>query len=311
MRKLFALLLLAAALPARAAVLNVEFNFTPYVGNPAKADHVQTVPGRATVFVNNVPIAEQEVDKGNAPVLFEQREIAAAVWVPASSMGPALRKGKNRIRIEFVPADGKLAYEAQLRWASVTDQETRTESGPGRVTSTNQGNEGAETRKGPGKLVFEREFAADFAADLPWHHYAPVTALADADRQALAALAAARTEMFKPNFAAAYDFLQTANTPGMQLDVAGIRKAKILDKGYAAGLRVAAPAVDKIDFVVTGNPEVIVRGKGGSLFPLDPKALNRIKGGELQMGLAMVLSVLFPPQFAAVRDASGKWTVAY
>lgn len=310
MRKLLALLSLVAP-AAFAGVLNVEFNFTPYVGNPAKADHVRVVAGKATVLLNNLPVAEQQIDKGDAPVLFENREIAAALWLPAASIGPALRRGKNKLVIEFVPADARVAYSAQLRWAMVTDQVTGSQSGPGKFSSTNQSDEGSETRRGPGNVIFEREFDADFAADLPWHHNQPILTLSDADKRALAALAAARTELFKPDFSAAYQFLRTANTPGMQLDVAGIRKAKILDKGYAAGLRVAAPTVDKLDFLITGNPEVIVRGKGGSLFPLDPKALARIKGDELQMGLGMVLSVLFPPQFAAVRDASGKWVIVY
>jgi hypothetical protein len=163
-------------------------------------------------------------------------------------MGPALRRGRNKIRIEFVPANAKAAYDAQLRWASVTDQVTRTENGPGRVSATNQSNEGADNRKAVGKVVLEREFAADFAADLPWHHYPPVTALTDAD---------------------------------------------------------------KLDFVVTGNPEVVVRGKTGNLYPIDPKAIGRIKGEELQMGLAIVLGVLYPPQLVAVRDAAGKWAVVY
>jgi hypothetical protein len=311
MRKLLVALLLSCSSLALAAVVNIEFNFTPFVGNPAKADHVESVAGKAMVFVNNVPVAEQDVDKRAVPVLFENREIGAAVWVPASSMGPALRRGKNKIRIEFVPANAKAVYDAQLRWASVTDEVTRTENEPGRVSATNQSNEGADNRKAVGKVVLEREFAADFAADLPWHHYPPVTALTDADQQALAALVAARAELFKPDFSAAYQLLKGANTPGLQLDLAEIQKSRILHKGYAAGIRIAAPSADKLDFVVTGNPEVVVRGKTGNLYPIDPKAIGRIKGEELQMGLAIVLGVLYPPQLVAVRDAAGKWAVVY
>lgn len=311
MRKLLAVVLLSWASLASAAVISLEFNFTPFVGNPAKADHVQTVPGKASLFINNVPIGNQDIDKQDTPVLFENKEIGAAVWLPSSSMGQALRKGKNKLRIEFVPADAKTPYDMQLRWASVTDQEKRTEKA-GAVTATNQSDEGADYRKAVvGKLVVEREFSADFAADLPWHHYAAVNALTDADKQALAALVAQRAELFKPDFAAAYQFLKTASTPGMQLDLAGIKKAKILDKAYAAGLRMASPPADKLDFALTGNPEVIVRSATGNLFPLDPKALGRIKGDELQMGLSMVLPVLFPPQLAAVRDSAGKWLVVY
>lgn len=294
---------------ASAAVINIEFNFTPFNGNPASTDHVQTVPGKAAVFLNNVPLLEDEISKRDVPVMFEAREIGAALWLTGSAMGPALRKGKNKVRIEFSPANPGAAYDAQLRWASVTDQETRTEAGPGRVTSTNQSNEGSEIKKATGKLVFEREFSADFAADRPWHHYPPVTTLSDADKQALATLVTARAQAFKPDFAPAYQLLQTAATPGMELNLGQIKKTRVLDKGYAAGIRIAAPLPDKLDFVVTGNPEVVVRGKSGPLFFLDPKLLTRVKGEELQMGLAMVLSVLYPPQLLVVRDPAGKWAV--
>lgn len=312
MRKaILALFLLYSSLVS-AAVLNIEFNFTPYVGDPAKADHVQTVPGKALVSINNVPLAEQEIPQRTVPVLFDSREIGAAVWVPASSMGPALRRGRNKIRIEFAPANATVPYDAQLRWASVTDQVTRTEKGPGQMSSTNQSDEGADNRKGAvGKAVFEREFAADFAADLPWHHFPPVTALSDADRQELGALVSARAAAFKPDFAAAYQLLMSAATPGVELNLAGIQKSRILHKAYAAGIRIAAAGADRLDFVVTGNPEVVVRAKTGNLFSIDPKAIGRIKGDELQMGLGMVLGVLYPPRLVAARDTTGKWAVVY
>ena len=311
MRKLLAALLLFCSSLASAGVLNVEFNFSPFVGDPVKSDHVEIVAGKATVFINNVPVAEQEIQKREVPVLFDNREIGTAVWVPASSMGPTLRKGKNKIRIEFVPDNARTPYDAQLRWASVTDQVTRKESGPGQLSATNQSDEGAENRKATGKAVFEREFVADFASDLPWHHYPTIAALSDADRQELAVLVTTRAEAFKPDFSAAYRLLQGANTPGMQLDLAGIRKSKILNKGYAAGIRIIAPSPDKLDFIMTSNPEVVVRSKTGSLYPIDAKAFGRIKGDELQMGLAMVLGVLYPPQLVVVRDATGKWLVVF
>ena len=115
MRKLIAALLLFCSSLASAGVLNIEFNFSPFIGDPQKSDHVEIVAGKATVFINNVPVAGQEIQKHEVPVLFDNREIGTAVWVPASSMGPALRKGKNKIRIEFVPANAKEPYDAQLR----------------------------------------------------------------------------------------------------------------------------------------------------------------------------------------------------
>jgi hypothetical protein len=309
MRKLLFAMLLCCSTVAGARVTSIEFNFSPFTGD-IKADHVKLVAGKAVVFVNNVPIAMSDVEAHDVPVIFANREVGSAVWVTAGSMGPALRRGKNKIRIEFTPAGGG-AYSAQMRWASVTDKETKMSSG-NTASSTNQADEGAEVRAGSGKMVFERSFDADFAADLPWQHYAAVTALTDADKQALAALAAARATMFKPDFSAVYQKLKETSTPGLQLDLAGIRSSKVLDKGYAAGVRVVPPTVDKIDFVLTGNPEVVVRGKTAEgLYPIDEKAIRRVKGEEVQMGLGMVLGVLYPPQFVAVKDPAGKWVVVY
>ena len=123
-----------AAPLAPAAVINVEFKFTPFSGDPAKDETVTTVPGKAAVFINNVPFTEQEVREEEVPVLFEQHEVAAAVWVPMSSVGPVVRKGKNKIRIEFTPNDTTKTYRAQLRWASVMDEDhggNRTGQPPG------------------------------------------------------------------------------------------------------------------------------------------------------------------------------------
>ena len=306
-RTLLVLFLLWPSL-AMAGTVNVEFKFTPFVGDPATANHVETVAGKATVTINNVPVVETDVAKEDVPVLFEEREIASSVWVPVASLGPVVRKGKNSIRIEFNPTDAGISYCGQLRRATVTDQVTTTESAPGRMTETNQSDEGVDEKKGTGRMVFEREFQADFAADLPWHHYPPVTTLSDQDKKELASLVKQREEVFKPNFAAAYEIL--GKIPGISLDE--LKKAKCLDKGYAAGIRVTSPTFDKLDFVTTGNPEVLVRGKGIELFrPADPKALSRVKGNDVQMCLGMVFGALFPPRLAAVRAPSGKWEAAY
>lgn len=308
MRKMALVLLLFWPSLALAGILNVEFKFTPFVGDPAKAKTVETVPGVAVIYINNIPVAQTEVDKDQVPVLFEEREIAAPVWVPAASLGPALRKGKNKLRIEFDPADMKASYSAQLRWASVTDQVTKTGNPQTGGTETNQSNEGVDDRKVTGSVAFEREFIADFATDLPWHHYPPVTALSDADRKSLAALVKQREEAYKPNFAVAYQIL--GKVPGIQL--AEVKKLKCLDKGYAAGLRFTAGTPDQLDFVLTGNPEIVLRGKTGDLYhPVDAKALTRIKGEDMQMCVRMILGAIFPPRLAVVRNPSGKWEIVY
>jgi len=71
-----------------------------------------------------------------------------------------------------------------------------------------------------------------------------------------------RVKAFKPDFAEAYKILKNMR----DLNLAEMKKAKCLEKAYAAGVRVAVQPVDKIDFATTGNPEVVVRGKTGSLF---------------------------------------------
>ena len=79
MRKIAGTLLFLLLMPlARAAVINVEFKFTPFVGDPAKDEKVKAVPGKAAVFINNIPFAEQEVREEEVPVLFEEHEIAPA-----------------------------------------------------------------------------------------------------------------------------------------------------------------------------------------------------------------------------------------
>ena len=291
---------------ACAGVLNVEFKFTPYTGD-LQQEHVQSVAGKARVFLNNALVAEQEVRADTVPVLFDEREIAPSVWVPAASMGPALRKGHNRLRIEFEPANPKASYKGQLSWASVNDQVVETDNEDGSHTSSNQSGEGKEDKPATGKLVIEREFEADFATDRPWHHYPPVTTLAEADKAKLLAAVRARGASFKPGFEPVY--AQLAKSPEVQ--VAEIRKAKCLDAAYAAGIRVSPIAETQLAYDL-GGPEVIVRGRSGGLFDFgDKSAFDRIKGDELQMCAGVVLSLAYPPRMAFARTPSGEWEFVY
>lgn len=300
-------ILMAWSSAAGAAVINVEFKFTPFVGDPTKSDSVQTVEGNAAVFINNLPISEQPVGAQEVPVLFEQREIAPSVWVPVESLGPAVRKGKNTFRIEFTPSDANAKYRAQLRWASVNDSEEREEE-DGKVRATNQSDEGVEDKNASGKVVFEREFVADFADDMPWHHYPPLTALTDADQQELKALVQTRVAAFKPDFSGVYAALK-GNT---RVDPTKVKSAKCLDAAYKAGVRIAAASADQIEIVSTGGPAVVVRSKERPLFaPTDPTTFDKIKGDEAQMCVSMALFGMYPPQLVVVRAPSGAWEVAY
>ncbi|MBL8474189.1 MAG: hypothetical protein KF778_15780 [Rhodocyclaceae bacterium] len=297
---------IASCLPAAAAVLNVEFNFTPYTGDAAKSDQLESVPGKATIYVNNLPFAEQEIQKQSILVMFDDRQISPAVWITGSGLGGALRKGKNRLRIEFEPTDPKLAYRAHLRWSSVTDQVTRTENGPGRGSETNMADQGKEDKPAKGRVVLEREFMADFATERPWHKYPPVTQLSDADRQTLMQMVSERAASFKPDFSAVYS--QLAGVENLRVDE--VKKLKCLDKAYAAGVRIKVAAADQVDIVVTGNPEVVVQAKTGQLFgPTDPRSFERIKDSKVQMCAGFTLAALYPQRMLVVRTPAGKWEV--
>ena len=159
------------------------------------------------------------------------------------------------------------AYRAQLRWASVTDEPTE-EVAPGSVKSTNQANEGVDDRKAlQGKVVFEREFAADFALDLPWHHYPAVTSLTDEDKQKIALLLKTRAEWFQPDFASVYKAIDDNES----LKVDDVRRARCLEAVYKLGVRVTAPPAAELEFTTTNGPEVMVTRKDGSLFGLGRK----------------------------------------
>jgi len=305
MRILLAIALLLVPARAPAKVLNVEFKFTPFTGDP-KNDTVEVVAGAAHVFLNNVPIADQQVEKHEVPVLFEAREIAPAVWVTADSLGPIVRKGKNTIRFVFEPTDPQASYRAQLRWASVVDRAKETHA-PGRSTSTNQADEGVEDEAANGKLVMEHEFTADFAVDQPWHHLPPVVSLTDDDRVALGALVSERVEWFKPDFAQVYKAL--AGTP--HVDLNEIRKKKCLEAAHKAGVHVTTVPSTELDYVTSGGPEVVVRAKRGELYPPDQAAFAHIKGDELQTCAGMALARVYPKQLVAVRTPGGTWVVVY
>ena len=307
MKRLAFALLMAAASLAPAAVINVEFKFTPFVGDSTKDDKVTTVPGKAAIFINNVPLVEQDVRKDELPVLFDEHEVAPSVWVPMSSVGPVVRKGRNKIRVEFTPDDPAKTYRAQLRWASVTDQTTE-ETEPGSMRSTNQANEGVDDRKSvKGKVVFEREFAGDFAIDLPWHHYPPVASLTEEDKQKIATLLKTRAEWFQPDFAALYKAIEENES----LKVDDVRKAQCLETVYKAGVRVTAPQAGEMEFATTGGPEVVVTRKKGPLFGLDEKTFAPIKDEDTQMCAGMALSVIYPGKLVTVRKPDGAWEIVY
>lgn len=303
MKTLALAIFLAATSVASAAVINVEFKFTPFIGDPAKDKEVTSVAGTAQVYINNVPFAEQDVRDEKLPVLFDGHEVGPAVSVPMSSSGAVVRKGKNKIRIEFTPNDAAESYRAQLRWASILDSPAEEIAG-GNGEATNQADEGVDDRKAvKGKVVFERDFTAEFALDLPWHHYPAVTALSEADKQEIAALLKTRAGWFQPDFAAVYKAIEENES----LKVDDVRKAQCLEASYKAGVRLTAPPAGELDFTTTGGPEVVVTRRGGSLFGLDEKTFAAVKDEETQMCAGMVLATVYPGRLGFVRKPDGTW----
>jgi hypothetical protein len=293
------------ATAASAAVINVEFKFTPFVGDPGTDKSVQIVPGKAAIFINNIPFADETVQGDEVPVLFEEHEVAPAVWVPMSSVGALLRKGQNKIRIEFTPNDPAKKYRAQLRWASVTDTATEEEE-PGNMRATNQANEGVDDRKSvTGKVVFERDFTAVLARDIPWHKYTARTSLTEEDKQKIATQHKEREEWFKPDFGALYKALEDNES----LKVEDVRRAQCLEAAYKAGVRVQAPEAGELNFTTTGGPAVVVTKKEGPLFGLDEKTFAPIKDEDTQMCAGMALSAIYPAKLIAVKRPEGKWEI--
>lgn len=303
-RALLVTLLVLWPAAAHAEVINVEFYFTPFTGDP-KNETVETVAGHAEVYLNGIPLAGQDIEQREVPVLFESRDISAPIWIPMHSQGSLLRKGKNTLKIEFKPADAKKKYRAQIRWASVMDETTETES-KGKVTATNQSGPGVDDRKASGPVTMEREFTADFAADQPWHHYPPITTLTEEDKTGLLALTRKRIDAFKPDFSEIYALLKGREG----IDIPAVKKSGCLARAFKAGIRLAVPAADKIQFVTTGQAAVVIQSPDGQLFfPADPAAIEKIKNEDDQMCIGMVLGQAFPPRLVVVRNPKGAWEV--
>lgn len=287
-----------------AAAVNVEFRFAPFVGDTDERE-VAAVPGHARVFVNDVLLGEQDIRRRNLLVHSETHEVAPALVVPAADVGPVLRKGRNTVRIEFEPVQPAVTYHAHLRWATLVE---RTDAAAGEGSKVDRTDRGLADRTQSGKVVFEREFTAEFAQDRAWHHFAPVTAVTDDDRRAVADVVRARAAAFAPDFSGVL-----ATIDGRRgVDVSEIRSSGCLGVVYDAGLRIVAPADDQIEFSMTGKPEVIVTGHDGALFrPADPSVFMRVQDPEVQRCAGLVLFLAFPPRLSFVHTPEGKWEVVY
>ena len=135
-----------------------------------------------------------------------------------------------------------------------------------------------------------------------------VSNLTDDDEAQLTALVQARVDAFKPDFSAIYKVVQQAKPDAR---IADIRKAKCLDAAYAAGVRMTAPTGDQLQFVTTGQPEVIIQRTSGELFATDPKAFAKLKGDEAKMCAGMTLGMAFPARLIVVKGPDGTWSAPF
>lgn len=304
MRNALAVLLIIFPVLATAAVVNVEFNFAPYTGNPDTEDVIVFVPGRARLFINGLPFAEVEVQEQEYKIIFSDREISSApVSITGESFGTLLQKSQNTLRVEFVPADAQRTYTAELRWAVVTDGVTETHSERG-VSSTNLAQKGQDRKTVQGTIVVEHEFQADFADDQPWHHYPPVQELSAADKQQIRMLVAQRLQALRPDFKVFYAWLEKHN-----FQVARIRQDKVLEKIHASGLRIKMTDAARLEFVVGGGPGVMVQaaGKEPVYRPENPQVLSKVTNKGAQEFAMSVLPQLFPVRLIVARTPGGAW----
>ena len=87
---------------------------------------------------------------------------------------------------------------------------------------------------------------------------------------------------------------------------------KCLDKAWAAGVRIDAPAADQLEATLTGNAEVVLRRTNGDLFrPADAARFEKIKGEDARACAGFALFAAFPPRMVVVRNPGGAWEVVY
>ena len=302
---------------ARADTVNVEVSFTPSPGDLGQATEVHTVAGRVELVLNGVPMLDNPLEARKALVMGtgpSGPELSPAFWLPVRGLQPVLRRGPNLLQLRFTPQDGRIHYESQFRWVVVSDRTTTTTTSEGTTLSTNQAAEGGERRQSQGPVTFEHRFEAPFAPAEPWHDAPPIQALEPADRSAILALLARRAALFSPDFSAAYASLAALPTDrGLRLDVPAMRRERCLERGHAAGVRLAAPAPDQVRLITTGSPVVVARGAGPSLFPLAnlPGSEARLAALPDDVGLcvAVVTGVLSPSQLLLVKGPQGQWRV--
>jgi hypothetical protein len=171
-------------------------------------------------------------------------ELSPAFWLPVRALQPVLRRGPNLLVLRFTPQESQIHFESQFRWVVVSDRMTTTTTAQGATLTTNQVGEGGERRQSQGPVTFEHRFEAPFARAEPWHSDPPIQALEAADRAAILAVLARRAALFAPDFAPDFTdaYASLAALPadrGLRFDLVAMRRERCLERGHAAGVRLA------------------------------------------------------------------------
>lgn len=314
-------LLTPVVLFAPAAVVarpvNVEFKFTPYLPPARDAEKVTTVEGVTELELNGIPMAQEPLESKSVLLMATSKEgieVFPAVWINALQLQPLLRRGNNLLRLTFTPKNGAKPYRSQFIWTVIEDQTTTSTTASGAELTTNHGAEGREDREVSGPVTVQKAFQAPFAKVEPWHAAPPITTLTPADRAVILELLHRRAALFSPNFEAAYRFLGSLpKDQGITLDMPEVRRLGCLEAGYAAGMRVAAPADADLKLITTGSPVVVARGTGEFLmnFPNQPGMAERYGALPNDKGfcLAITFNMLFPKQLLLVKGVDGRWQI--
>ncbi len=302
-------------LAALANTVNGEITFTPYRGDLGQAKERPTLPGRVEVELNGVPLLDDPLEARKALVMGlggAAPELSPAFWLQLRGLQPVLRRGPNLLQLRFTPIDAQVRYRSQFRWAVVSDQTTTSTTPQGSTLSTNLGAEGGEVRDSQGPVSFTYRFEAPYARAESWHDDPPIRSLEQSDRAAILALLAHRVALLSPDFSGAYQRFATQPTDrGFAFHVDAMRKNRCLERGYAAGARVAAPPPADVRLITTDSPVVVARSVGTSLFrPANlPGTQARLAALPQDVGFCFELAsrVLFPPRLLLVKGRDGQW----
>lgn len=104
--------------PASPKVININFYFTPYT--EGKNNSLEVVKGRIEVSVNEIHFAGENYQEDKVMKIFG--EVVGGSIISADSFLSLLKKGKNKLHIDFKPVDKHRKYKIYLKKEYVCDE---------------------------------------------------------------------------------------------------------------------------------------------------------------------------------------------